>query len=301
MSKLVECIPNFSEGRRPEVIAAIVDVIKAVPAVIFMDQSSDESHNRSVITFAGTPEGVKEAAFQAAKKAIELIDMTKHKGEHPRMGAIDVLPFVPVKGVTVEECINLSREVGLRLSEELNLPVFLYEDSASTPGRQNLANIRRGQFEGMAEKIAKPEWAPDFGKPQIHPTAGVVAVGARMPLVAYNINLDTSDIKIANEIAKVIRESSGGLNFVKAIGVMLEDRNIAQVSINMTNYPKTPLYRVFELVKFEARRYGVGILASEIIGLTPMNALIDSAKYYLQLEGFNEDKQVLENYVMQAE
>lgn len=300
MAKLVECIPNFSEGRRPEVIQGLVEAIKEVPGVLLLDYSSDASHNRSVFTFVGTPEGVKEAAFRAAKKADETIDMTSHKGEHPRMGAVDVIPFVPVKDITAAECVELSKDVAARISSEIGIPVFLYEDSASRPERQNLAAIRKGQFEGMAEKIKTPGWEPDFGKPEIHPTAGVVAVGARMPLVAYNINLNTSDLNIANSIAKIIRESSGGLKYVKSIGVMLEDRSIAQVSINMTNYEKTPLYRVFEIVQMEAKRYGVSIIGSEIVGLTPMNALIDTAKYYLQLENFDEKKQVLENYLLQG-
>jgi len=301
MAKLVECIPNFSEGRRPEVIETLAGAIKAVPGVILLDYSADASHNRSVFTFVGTPEAAKEAAFAAAKKAVELIDMTGHKGEHPRMGAVDVVPFVPVKNMSMAECVTISREVGARIAAELEVPVFLYEESASSVERRNLADIRRGEFEGMAVKITQAEWRPDFGKSAVHPTAGVVAVGARMPLVAYNINLATSDLNIAREIAKIIRESSGGLKFVKAIGVMLEDRNLAQVSINMTNYEKTPLYRVFELVRSEARRYGVGIVGSEIVGLTPANALIDSAKYYLQLEGFSTEKQVLENHLLQSE
>ncbi|MDR3563607.1 MAG: glutamate formimidoyltransferase [Negativicutes bacterium] len=301
MAKLVECIPNFSEGRRPEVIEAIVATIKAVPGVILLDYSADQSHNRSVFTFVGTPEGAAVAAFLAAQKAVELIDMTTHKGEHPRMGAVDVIPFVPVKNMTMQECVALSQGVGARIAAELAVPVFLYEEAASSPARRNLADIRRGEFEKMAAKLSQAEWQPDYGEKAIHPTAGVVAVGARMPLVAYNINLDTSDLNVAKEIAKVIRESSGGLKFVKAIGVMLEDRNLAQVSINMTNFEKTPLYRVFELVRVEARRYGVNIVGSEIVGLTPANALIDSAKYYLQLEGFSAEKQVLENYLLQSE
>lgn len=300
MAKLVECIPNFSEGRRQEVIEALADAIKSVPGVILLDYSSDASHNRSVFTFVGTPEGAKEAAFLAAKKASEEIDMTKHEGEHPRMGAVDVIPFVPVKDVDMDECIELSKELAQRINEELGIPIYLYEESASKPERKNLAKVRKGQFEGMPEKLKTPGWEPDYGKCEIHPTAGVIAVGARMPLVAYNINLNTSDINIANNIAKIIRESGGGLSFVKSIGVMLEDKNIAQVSINMTNYEKTPLYRVFELVRVEAKRYGVNILGSEIIGLTPMNALVDTAKYYLQLEGFDDKKQVLENHLLQG-
>ncbi len=299
MAQLVECIPNFSEGVRVETITALADVIKSVPGVILLDYSADASHNRSVFTFMGTPDEVAEAAFLSAQKAVELIDLTKHQGEHPRMGAVDVIPFVPVSGITMSECVELSKRVAARIAEELNMAVFLYEESASAPHRKNLAAIRRGGFEGMAEKIKQPEWLPDYGKGQIHKTAGVVAVGARMPLIAYNINLNTANLNIASSIARIIRESSGGLPQVKAIGVMLEDRNIAQVSINMTNYEKTPLYRVFELVKIEAQRYGVSITGSEIVGLTPMNALVDSAKYFLQLEEFDEKRQVLENYLLQ--
>jgi glutamate formiminotransferase len=299
LKPVVECIPNFSEGRRKEVIQAIAEAIRSIEGVRLLDCSSDRNHNRSVLTFIGEPEAVKEAAFLSAEKAAELIDMTKHSGEHPRMGAVDVIPFVPVRGITMAECVRLSRELGERIASELSIPVFLYEESATRPERRNLADIRRGEFEGMAQKIKQPEWAPDFGKPEIHPTAGVVAVGARMPLIAFNVNLGTSDINIAKKIAKVIRESGGGLKNCKAIGVMLEDRNLAQVSMNMTNYEKTSLYRAFELIRVEAQRYGVNIVGSEIVGLTPMNALIDVAKYYLQLENFDESKQVLENYLIQ--
>lgn len=297
MAKIVECIPNISEGRRTEVVEACIGVIKEVPGVILLDYSSDPSHNRSVITMVGEPEQVAEAAFRLAKAARDNIDLTVHTGEHPRMGAIDVIPFVPIKEMSVAECVELSKTVGERIANELEIPVFLYEDSASAPHRKNLASIRKGQFEGMAEKVHEDDWHPDFGGERIHPTAGVVAVGARAPLVAYNINLSTSDIKIADKIAKIIRERSGGFRHVKALGVMLEDRNIAQVSINMCNYEKTPLYRVFELVRIEAARYGVTITGSEIIGLAPMNALIDTAEYYLQLEGFSK-AQVLENRLM---
>ena len=297
MAKIVECIPNISEGRRTEIVEACIGVIKEVPGVILLDYSSDPSHNRSVITMVGEPEQVAEAAFRLAKAARDNINLTVHTGEHPRMGAIDVIPFVPIKEMTVAECVELSKTVGERIANELEIPVFLYEDSASAPHRKNLASIRKGQFEGMAEKVHEDDWHPDFGGERIHPTAGVVAVGARAPLVAYNINLSTSDIKIADKIAKIIRERSGGFRHVKALGVMLEDRNIAQVSINMCNYEKTPLYRVFELVRIEAARYGVTITGSEIIGLAPMNALIDTAEYYLQLEGFSK-AQVLENRLM---
>ena len=297
MAKLVECIPNVSEGRRTEVIESIVGVIKEVPGVVLLDYSSDASHNRSVITMVGDPDSVGEAAFRLAKAARDNIDLNHHTGEHPRMGAIDVIPFVPIKEMSVAECVELSKKVGERIYNELSIPVFLYEDSATAPHRKNLAAIRKGQFEGMAEKVKQDKWHPDYGNDEIHPTAGVVAVGARAPLVAFNINLGTSDITVADKIAKIIRESSGGLKYVKALGVMLEDRNIAQVSINMCNYEKTPLYRVFELVRAEAARYGVNIIGSEIIGLTPMGALIDTAEYYLKIENFSR-AQVLENRLM---
>lgn len=297
MAKLMECVPNISEGRRTEVIEACVDEIRKVPGVILLDYSSDESHNRTVITFFGEPERVCDAAVGLAKKAAELIDLRVHTGEHPRMGAVDVVPFIPIKDVTMEEAVALSKQAAERIWQEAEMPVFLYEESASAPHRVNLAAVRKGQFEGMAEKTKQPEWRPDFGE-GIHESAGVCAVGARMPLVAFNINLSTPDVEIASKIAKIIRRSSGGFDCVKALGVMLEERNLAQVSINMTNFNKTPLYRVLELVKAEARRYGVTVVGTEIIGLTPMKALIDSAEYYLQIEEFDFGKQVLENHLL---
>lgn len=298
MAQIVECIPNISEGRNPQVIEAVVDRVRQTPGVTLLGYSSDTSHNRTVISFLGSPQGVLEAAVALAKEAVARIDLNHHQGEHPRMGAVDVIPFVPVKEISVDECVELSRKAGQRIWEEAGLPVFLYEDSATAPHRKNLAAIRKGQFEGMAQKVLEPQWEPDFGGRTIHPTGGVVAVGCRMPLVAYNINLSTSDISIASAIAKVIRESSGGLSCVKALGVMLEDRNIAQVSINMTNLDRTPLYRVQELVRAEAARWGVHIVGAEVVGLTPMNALIDAAAYYLQLENFDKSHQVLENYLL---
>ncbi len=298
MAKILECVPNISEGRNKEVIEAVLDEVRKVPGVTLLDYSSDESHNRTVITFLGCPEGVAQAAVALAKKAAELIDLTKHQGEHPRMGAVDVIPFIPIKEVTQEEAVEVSKQVAEKVWKEAGMPVFLYEDSASAPHRVNLAAIRKGQFEGMAEKVKDPQWHPDFGGETIHPTAGVVAVGARMPLVAFNINLSTSDITIANKISKIIRRSSGGFDCVKALGVMLEDRNLAQVSINMTNFHKTPLYRVLELVKAEAARWGVHVVGTEVIGLTPMDALIDSAEYYLQIENFDSSVQVLEKHIL---
>ena len=298
MAKIVECVPNISEGRNTQVIEQVIDEVRAVKGVTLLDYSSDPSHNRTVITFLGSPEGVEAAAVGVARKAAQLIDLTHHEGEHPRMGAVDVIPFIPIKEVTMEECVALSKRVAKRVWEEAKMPVFLYEESASAPNRVNLAAIRKGQFEGMAQKVKEEEWEPDFGGRTIHPTAGVVAVGARMPLVAFNINLSTSNVEIASKIAKIIRKSSGGLDCVKALGVMLEERNVAQVSINMTNFHKTPLYRVLELVKAEAARYGVHVIGTEIIGLSPMQALIDSAEYYLQIEDFDFNKQVLENHIL---
>lgn len=298
MAKIVECIPNFSEGRNEEVINGLVETAKSVAGVTLLDYSSDESHNRSVFTLVGDPESIQEVAFKLVKYASENIDMTKHQGEHPRMGATDVCPFVPIKDVTVEEAVEISKKVAERINSELDIPVFLYEDSASKPSRKNLAKVRKGQFEGMPEKLKEEDWEPDYGKREIHPTAGVTAVGARMPLVAFNVNLDTSDIKIANKIAKIIRASGGGFKYCKAIGVMLEDRNIAQVSMNMVNFEGTPLYRAVEAVKFEAARYGVKVIGTELIGLAPAKALIDSAEYYLQIENLDYDKQILENHLL---
>lgn len=298
MARIIECVPNCSEGRNKEVIEYIADAVRKVPGVVITDYSSDESHNRSVFTIVGDPDQMAEAAFQFAKACVEKIDMTKHEGAHPRMGAVDVIPFTPVKDVSMEECIELSKKVAERIWNELGMPVTLYEESCTAPHRRNLAAIRKGQFEAMPEKLKDPQWHPDYGNQEIHPTAGIVAVGARFPLVAFNINLSTSDIEIANKIAKTIRESSGGMKWIKAIGVMLEDRNIAQVSINMINYTKTPMYRVFENVRFEAERYGVQIVGSEVIGVVPMDAMIDAAEYYLKVENFDKDSQVMEKHLI---
>ncbi|EOL41737.1 glutamate formiminotransferase [Enterococcus phoeniculicola] len=298
MAKLIECIPNFSEGRDEKVIEGLVNTAKSVNGVTLLDYSSDTSHNRSVFTLVGDEDGIQEVAFQLVKYASQHIDMTKHHGEHPRMGATDVVPFVPIKDVTTAECVEISKKVAKRINDELNIPIFLYEESASTPARTNLAKVRKGQFEGMAEKLLEEEWAPDFGERNPHPTAGVTAVGARMPLVAFNVNLDTDNIDIANKIAKIVRGSGGGFKYCKGIGVMLEDRNIAQVSMNMVNYEGTPLYRAFETIRFEAKRYGVNIIGSEVIGLTPAKALIDCAEYYLQIEEFDYKKQILENHLL---
>lgn len=298
MAKIVECIPNFSEGQNQAVIDGLVATAKSIPGVTLLDYSSDASHNRSVFTLVGDDQSIQEAAFQLVKYASENIDMTKHHGEHPRMGATDVCPFVPIKDITTQECVEISKQVAERINRELDIPIFLYEDSATRPERQNLAKIRKGQFEGMPEKLLEEDWAPDYGDRKIHPTAGVTAVGARMPLVAFNVNLDTDNIDIAHKIAKIIRGSGGGYKYCKAIGVMLEDRHIAQVSMNMVNFEKCSLYRTFETIKFEARRYGVNAIGSEVIGLAPAKALIDVAEYYLQVEDFDYPKQVLENHLL---
>lgn len=298
MARIVECVPNFSEGQNQQIIDALVETAKSVPGVMLLDYSSDASHNRSVFTLVGDPDNIGEAAFRLCKLASEKIDMTKHTGEHPRMGATDVIPFIPIQDVSVEECVAISKQLAQRVWDELKIPSFLYEHSASNPGRQNLAKVRKGQFEGMPEKLLQEEWAPDYGERKIHPTAGITAIGARPFLVAFNVNLNTSNLDIANAIAKTIRGSSGGYQYCKAIGVMLEDRNIAQVSMNMVNYEGTPLYRTYEAIRFEAARWGVEIIGSEIIGLTPAKALIDAAEYYLKIENFDYGKQVLENHLL---
>ena len=289
----MECVPNFSEGRDLQKIDKIVAPFRGKQGVKLLDYSNDEDHNRLVVTVVGEPEPLRDAVLEAIGVAGELIDLNHHQGQHPRMGAVDVVPFIPIRNVTMEEAVALSKEVGKEVAKRYNLPVFLYEKSASAPHRENLAAVRKGEFEGMAEKIKQPEWHPDFGLAERHPTAGTVAIGARMPLVAYNINLNTPSLEIAHDIAKKIRFIGGGLRYCKAMGVELKDRGITQVSINMTDYTRTALYRAFELVRVEARRYGVSIVGSEIIGLVPMEALIDTASYYLGLENFSME-QVLE-------
>ena len=293
MNKIMECVPNFSEGRDLQKIDKIVAPFRGKQGVKLLDYSNDEDHNRLVVTVVGEPEPLRDAVLEAIGVAVELIDLNHHQGQHPRMGAVDVVPFIPIRNVTMEEAVALSKEVGKEVAKRYNLPVFLYEKSASAPHRENLAAVRKGEFEGMAEKIKQPEWHPDFGLAERHPTAGTVAIGARMPLVAYNINLNTPSLEIAHDIAKKIRFIGGGLRYCKAMGVELKDRGITQVSINMTDYTRTALYRAFELVRVEARRYGVSIVGSEIIGLVPMEALIHTASYYLGLENFSME-QVLE-------
>jgi len=296
MKKIIECVPNFSEGRNPENIEKIVAPFRGKKDVKLLDYQTDEDHNRMVVTVVGEPNGLKAAVIEAVGCAIDVIDMRTHQGQHPRMGATDVVPFIPIKNISVEEAIAFSKEIAEEVAQKYSLPIFLYEKSASRPERQNLAHIRKGQFEGMAEKIKQPQWKPDFGPQKIHSSAGVTAMGARMPLVAYNVNLDSNNMEIANEIARKVRHINGGLRYCKGIGIELKDRGVVQVSMNMTDYTRTALYRVFELIKVEARRYGVNVIGSEIVGLVPLEALMDTAAYYLGLEKFSID-QVLESRI----
>jgi glutamate formiminotransferase / formiminotetrahydrofolate cyclodeaminase len=297
-SPLIECIPNFSEARRPEVVAQIVQAILSVPGIQILDKHSDLDHNRTVITYVGAPAAVEEAAFQAIAKASVCIDLNHHTGEHPRIGATDVVPFVPISETTMEECIEIARRLGKRVGAELKIPVFLYEDAATRPERQNLENIRRGQYEGLREEIkTNPERQPDFG-PAALGSAGATVIGARQPLVAFNVYLTTEDTSIAQKIAKAVRNSSGGLHFVKAMGILVNGR--AQVSMNLTNYRQTPVFRVVEMIRREALRYGVGIHHSELVGLIPQEALVDSAVWYLQLDEF-QPEQILEQRLYDAQ
>jgi len=293
MQKIIECVPNFSEGRDLAKIEKIVAPFRGKEGVKLLDYQNDKDHNRAVVTVVGEPDALKDALIESMGIAIHVIDMRRHQGQHPRMGAIDVVPLIPVKNVSPEEAIALSQDVAATAADRYNLPIFLYGKSATKPEREDLATIRKGQFEGMAAKIKLPEWKPDFGPAAIHPSAGVTAIGARTPLVAYNVNLDTNNLEIADRIARQVRHISGGLRYCKGLGIELKDRGIVQVSMNMTDYTKTALYRVFELIKIEARRYGVNVVGSEIIGLVPMEALIDTAAYYLGLEDFSME-QVLE-------
>ncbi len=298
MAKIVECVPNFSEGRRPEVIDAILAEIKSVPRVLLLDREMDKDHNRAVVTFVGGPEEVKTAAFKAMVKATELIDMEKHQGEHPRMGATDVVPFIPISEVTQRDCVVLAEQLGKEVGEKLQIPVYLYEAAARRPDRVNLADVRRGEYEGIKAEIeANPDRKPDFGPAKMHPTAGAVAIGARMPLIAFNVYLGTPYVGVAKKIARSIRFSGGGLRYCKALGFEIKERGLAQISMNLVNYRKSTIFRVFEMIKSEAERYGVPIISSEIVGLTPEDALLDVAEYYLRLENFKKE-QVLESKLM---
>lgn len=298
MNKIVECVPNFSEGRDLEKVEKIVNAFRAKEGVKLLDYSTDKDHNRMVVTVVGEPETLKKAVIEAIGTATELIDLTQHEGQHPRMGATDVVPFIPIKNVTMEEAIAMAKEVAQEVASRYNVPVFLYEKAASASHRENLAAIRKGEFEGLKEKMQLPEWQPDFGPSQPHSTAGATVIGARMPLVAYNVNLNTNNLEIADKIAKKVRFLGGGLRFCKAMGVELKERNIVQVSMNLTDYTKTAIYRAHELVRIEANRYGVSVVGGEIIGLVPLAALVDTAEYYLGLENFSI-KQVLETHLME--
>ena len=292
MKRIVECVPNFSEGRRKDIVGQIVGALASVGGVRVLDVQSDADHNRSVVTMVGEPEAVEEAVFRGIERAARLIDMDQHQGGHPRMGATDVVPFVPVAGVTMADCVEMARRLGERVGRELAIPVYLYEEAASRPERRNLADVRRGEYEGLKMEIeTDPHRAPDFGPARVG-KAGATTIGARPPLVAFNVYLNTDDVAIAKAIARAVRHSSGGLRYVKALGLLVEGR--AQVSMNLTDHRQTPIHRVVEMIRREAAHYGVTIVSSEVVGLIPNEALLDAARFYLQLDGFSSD-QILEN------
>lgn len=295
---IVQCVPNFSEGKDLEKIEKIVSPLRGKAGVKLLNYEADKDYNRVVVTVIGEPEAVKKAVFEAIGVAKEVIDMNAHKGQHSRFGACDVCPFIPIKDMTMEESVKIAKELGEMVADKYEIPVFLYEAAASKPERENLATVRKGEYEGLDNKFEDENWAPDFGKAKKHPTAGAIAIGARKPLIAYNINLDTPNIEIASKIAKTIRHSSGGYRYIKAGPVEVPERNITQVTMNLTDYSKTAMYRAFEAVKMEARRYGVNVTGSEVVGLCPMEALVDTAAYYLGLENFSLDK-VLESSLME--
>ncbi|MBI4416418.1 MAG: glutamate formimidoyltransferase [Euryarchaeota archaeon] len=295
MERIVECVPNFSEGRRKDIVDAIANEARAVRGVRLLDVEMDANHNRCVISFVGEPEAAKEAAFRMAKKAVGLIDLNVHRGEHPRIGALDVLPFIPIRGVTMEDSVRLAREVGMRIADELGVPVYLYEAAATRPDRKNLPNIRKGEFEGLREEIrTNPDRAPDFGKRELHPTAGATVVGARPPLIAYNVNLGTADVSGAKKIAKLVREKDGGLPAVRALGFALKDRGLVQVSMNLVNYKVTSITKAFDAVSEHASKLGIPVVASEIVGLVPEDSLPPDPVNRLKLENF-DPRQILEN------
>ncbi len=293
MRRLVECVPNFSEGRRADVIEAIASAIRGTPGVRLLDVESDGDHNRSVMTLIGEPEAARSAAFNAAARAVELINMESHRGEHPRLGAVDVVPFIPISGVDMAECVELARALGRELWERLGVPVYFYEEAATSPERRSLADVRRGEYEGRKRDILDPRWRPDVGEPRLHPSAGATVVGARYPLIAFNVNLNTPDVNIAKGIAKKVRERDGGLPAVRALGFEIKERGVVQVSMNLVNYRRTPIWAAYEAVCNEAGRLGVGVLGSELVGLVPLEALAACAERFLKLEGF-KTSQILE-------
>lgn len=295
---IVQCVPNFSEGKDLDKIEKIINPLRGKEGVKLLNYEADKNYNRLVVTVIGEPQKVKNAVLESIGIAKDVIDMNVHKGQHSRFGATDVCPFIPIKDMTMEEAIELAKELGEEVASKYEIPVFLYENAASKPERENLATVRKGQYEGLDEKLEDPNWKPDFGKAKKHPSAGAIAIGARRPLIAYNINLDTTNIEIAANIAKTIRFSSGGYRYIKAGPVEVPERGITQVTMNLTDYTKTSMYRAFETVKMEAKRYGVNVVGSEIVGLCPMESLIDVASYYLGLENFSMDK-VLETSLME--
>jgi glutamate formiminotransferase len=297
LKQIVECVPNFSEGRDAAAVDAIAGAVGRVAGVTVLDLTSDADHNRSVLTFVGDPSACRDGVLALFAAALPRVDLGRHRGQHPRLGAVDVVPFIPIRNIDTAACVALARETGAAIAERFSIPVYLYEDAATSEERRNLSNIRKGEFEGLAEKMKLPEWKPDFGPSAPHPTAGAAVIGARMPLIAYNINLGTADAAIADRIARAIRHIGGGFRYCKAMGVELKDRGIVQVSINMTNYKKTPLHRVFECVKSEAARHGVNVVGSEIVGLTPAEALYEAAEFYLRIEKFTPEL-VLETKLM---
>ncbi|MDR0769394.1 MAG: glutamate formimidoyltransferase [Dysgonamonadaceae bacterium] len=290
MNKIIESVPNFSEGRDLEKIERIVNSFRAKENIKLLDYSSDKDHNRMVVTAIGEPEAMKAAIIEAVGIAIKEIDLTRHEGQHPRIGAVDVIPFISIKGMSLEEADALAKDTARILAEKYALPIYLYEKSASAEHRRNLAAVRQGEFERLTDKMKLPEWKPDFGPAERHPTAGASIVGARMPLIAFNVNLNTNRLEIACKIAKKIRFIGGGLRFCKAIAVELKDQNKVQVSLNLTDYTKTTIYQAVEMIRFEAQRYGVAISGTELIGLTPLQALVDTAAYYLRLEDFSVER-----------
>ena len=296
---LVECVPNVSEGRRPEVVDALVQAVRRVPGVRLLDHSSDRAHNRSVITMVGGSAPLRDAVLALFESAVAAIDLRTHTGEHPRLGAVDVVPFIPIQGVTIDECATLARETGAEVARRFQVPVYLYEEASTDPARRHLEDIRRGQFEGLAAKMSSQRWAPDYGPSAPHPSAGASVVGARMPLIAYNINLASNRLAVAKEIAAVVRYSSGGFQYVKAMGVAIEDRGIVQVSMNLTNYVQTSLFRVCDAVVREAERHGVAVLEHEIVGLVPAAALVDASESFLRL-GPVVESQILETRLAQV-
>jgi glutamate formiminotransferase len=292
-SQLIECVPNYSEGRRPEVIEAIVEPFRRRPGCILLDYRADQDHNRLVVSLVGQPEPIQDALIESARIAIDNIDMEKHRGGHPRIGAVDVIPFIPIEHIDMQACVEIAREFGNRFHKETGVPVYFYEEAALRPERRNLEVIRKGQFEALKKEIVRPERHPDVGDPKVHPKAGATVVGARKFLIAFNVNLGTSDLKVAREIAKAVRSSSGGLCHIKGIGLALEERGLTQVSMNIVDYEKNALYRVVEMIRMEAKRWGVPLVETEVYGMIPAAALLDSVAYYMQLAGF-ERKQVIE-------